>query len=153
MSFEKMQLWNVLGTWFAGFGTVCTAVIALCLARNVAKVKLNVNVCVDGQQDDRVVIFVTNLGERSVTIIRVGWRIRKRRQQTFKNLFPNALSGDQHPKEIKHGELVRLDAKLGSLRCFVQEKSLKTLRLQIDTSVGHIETVVLKKDIIEELKK
>jgi hypothetical protein len=68
---QKIQLWMVVGTWFAGLGTVAAVIVALYLSRRVEKVHLKVTAYMDevllgdgSPPEDHFSINVTNLGER-----------------------------------------------------------------------------------------
>ena len=82
-----MQLWTVLGTWFAGIGTVSATVVALWLARRAERVKLKASVgirslvggVIPPDNLRKIVQFhVTNLGERPVIVTEIGWHFGKR---------------------------------------------------------------------------
>jgi hypothetical protein len=79
---QKIQVWMVIGTWFAGLGTCAAVIVALYLSRRIEKVRLKVYaglrvILGDGTpRQTHLSIGVTNLGERPVTINTVGWAIR-----------------------------------------------------------------------------
>ena len=166
MSFDqKIQILNMLGTWVAGLGAIVAASVALWLARRVEKVKLKsyvgLRVIVGGYVSQECLNFsVTNLGERSVTVISIGWRVGGRKNRKFAIQPLTGLSPDQCPKKIEYGEMASFMVNFSEspdwmkefVKEFVSDRPLKTLRAQIHTSVGHTENVKPEKEFLEELQ-
>ena len=170
MTFEqKMQLWALVGTWFAGLATVFVAVVALFLARRSEKVRLKAHVdlrlaITPGINTEECLQFrVTNLGERPVTIDSIGWRIGKSKNKRFALQALSPRSPHQYPKKVGHGEtaqfIVYFSESPNWMRDFiadfvhdVSEKSINTLRAQIHTSVGHSIDVVPEQSLLERLR-
>ena len=168
MSDETIQLLGVLGTWFAGIGTLAASVVALWLARRVEKIKLKAHVGLgvtvgNGRSEECLNFNVTNLGERPVTIISVGWRIGKRKNRKFAIQPLSESSFSQYPKKLEHGEtasfLVFFSERPNWMEKFsnefiedISDKTIKTLRAQIHTSVGYTENVIPAKSLLEKLK-
>jgi hypothetical protein len=82
---QQIQLWNAVGTWVAGMGTLAALVVALYLARKAEKLRLNIHaglrdvVAGDGSPiETHLSIGVTNLGDRRITINSVGWAVGRR---------------------------------------------------------------------------
>ena len=166
MSFDqKIQILGVLGTWVAGLGAIFAAAVALWLARRVEKVKLKSYVDLStivgvGISQECLNFSVTNLGERPVTIVSVGWRIGSGKSRKFAIQLLTEFSPDQCPKKIEYGErasfMVNLSEPLNWMeelaREFISDKPIKTLRAQIHTSVGHTEDVKPARNLLEKLQ-
>ena len=169
MSDETIQLWGVVGTWFAGIGTLAASVVALWLARRVEKIKLKAHVGLgvtfgNGSSQDCLNFNVTNLGERPVTIVSLGWRIGKRKNRKFAIQPLTQSSFDQYPKKLEYGEsasfMVFFSERPNWMEKFsndfiedISDKTIKTLRAQIHTSVGHTKDVIPARSLLEKLKK
>ena len=166
---EVIQVLHVLGAWIAGAGSLTAAIIALWLARRSEKVKLNSYVGVrvmiggDGPTEKLLEIRTTNTGNRPVTIESVGWRIGSGRSaKVAVQTFSNRLS-DQCPKKIDHGETASFRIFFSDsdwLNDFadnfvkdVSDNKLKTLRVQIYTSVGQAIYVTPEKSFLAQLKE
>lgn len=168
---QKIQVWVAIGTWVAGLGTLAAVIVALYLARRVEKVRLKAHVGLmevvlgDGSPFQRHLgIGVTNLGERPVTINSVGWAIGKLKRRRFAMQPLYGPYTDQYPIELAHGKSANFMVSFLVLPNWLKEfasgfvkdlsdKSLKTLVVQIHTSVGHVVEVHPHKDLVGELKK
>ena len=167
---QKIQLWALVGTWFSGLATIFVAFVALHLARSLEKIRLKVNVglrslvSADRPATECLYIGVINLGERPVTIDSVGWHIGKRKNRRFAIQTLSPLSTHQYPKKIEHGEkaqfFIYFTESPNWMKDFVtqfvhdvSDKSIKTLRSQIHTSVGHSIDIVPEQSLLEKLKK
>ena len=170
MTFEqKVQLWMVFGVWFAGLATLAAVVTSLCFSRSAKKVRLKIFVGIrqrirgDGSPgEDHVCFNVTNVGERPVIITTVGWVVGKRKkrkyciQPFFESYSPKC------PVELKHGENASLVFSLAKEPDWVRDfkkflddtsdKSLKTLRAQIFTSVGQTFEIKPEGSLIDLLR-
>ena len=147
-----MEIWMVIGTWFAGLATLVAAVVALYLARRSEKVRLRIFVGVrmvmrgDGSPSEPYVCFdVTNVGERPVTITNVGWVIGKRKARRYGIQILEGLPWKQCPAELTHGQGAQFMVGLSGTPNWTKEfatnfvkapRELETLRAQIFTSVG-----------------
>ncbi len=94
---QKIQIWNTIGTWIAGIGTLIAVVVALCLSRKAEKVNLKVNAGIvtsmgDGHPQKYVMVKTTNLADRDITINSIGWTIGKGKEKKF------SLQAINHPK-------------------------------------------------------
>lgn len=170
---QDLQIWNTFGTWISGIGTLAACGIALWLARRTEKVQLKVYagfrlLIYSDQQQECLNIEVTNLGERPVTISSIGWRIgRGKAKRHAIQPIPNS-SPDHYPKKLEHGETANFIVKFVQppdflessewIKRFIQNfiktnsaKTLKTLKLQIHTSVGHTENIKPEKDFLERI--
>ncbi len=168
MSNETFQLLSVIGTWLAGIGTLVASAIALWLARRSEKIKLKAHVGLrlivgNGNSQECLNFNVTNLGERPVTINGIGWRIGKRKNRRTAIQILSQSSPHQFPKKIDYGETASFMVIFSECPNWMQEfskdfikdlseKSIKTLRTQIFTSVGHIEDVVPEKSFLAGIK-
>jgi hypothetical protein len=168
---QKIQVWVAIGTWVAGLGALAAVIVALYLSRRVETVRLRVHVGlrevilgVGSPFQRHLAINVTNLGERPVTINTVGWAVGKRRQRRFAMQTVSGPYTNQYPIELAHGKsanfmvsfLVTPDWPREFANGFVKDlsaKSLKTLVVQIHTSVGETVEAHPEKDLLEELKK
>ena len=159
-----MQSLTMLGTWLAGVGTLVAAGVALWLARRAEKVKLKVHVGLrqlifgDGRPiEDYLAIHVTNVGERSVTIVSVGWCVGKgRSRQPALDLS----ASNECPKKLEYGETKVFTTPFADwVREFSTgfqiptKKQIKTLRAQINTSVGYVKCVTPEKILLNEIQK
>lgn len=168
---QKIQIWNMVGTWVAGAGSFAAAIVALHLAKRVENVRLSVSVGLmeivvgDGSPfQEHVGISVTNLGERPVNVNTVGWAIGKGKRRRFAIQPLNSPHSTQYPIELAHGKsasfLVSFDLMPQWKREFatgfikdLSDKSLKTLVAQVHTSVGKIIDTHPRKDLLEALKE
>ncbi len=171
MSFDQcMQILTVVGSWLAAAGTIFAVVVALKLARRSEIVQLKASVgcsllfAGDGSQPTRyLMISVTNTGERAVTINSTGWCIGRGKSKRFCIHKPSQSSPWQFGAKIEHGEtanfMTDLEESPDLIRKFAtdfvkdgSDKSLKTLRAQIHTSVGHTENIVPDQPLLKELR-
>ena len=136
------------------------------------KVNLNawigVRVLVGGPVPDRkttIVKFdVTNLGERPVTVSLIGWRIGKGGNRRDCVIPLTIGPGDQVPKTLAYGESAQFIVLVKGSEHWIpgfadqfiddlSERSIRTLRGQIHTSVGHAEIIVPEEGVLEELRR
>ncbi|MDQ6707158.1 MAG: hypothetical protein M3Z85_14430 [Acidobacteriota bacterium] len=168
---QKIQIWNMIGTWVAGAGSFAAAIVALHLAKRVENVRLNVQVGLvevvigDGSPFQKHVgISVTNLGERPVTVNTVGWAIGKGKKRRFAMQPLHSPNSAQYPIELAHGKsanfMVSFDIMPGWKRDFatgfikyLSDKSLKTLVAQVHTSVGKTVEAHPRMDLLDALKE
>jgi len=149
---DEIALWGVIGTWVAGLATTGAVIFSLYLLRRSEKVRLSVRAglrCVflgDGSpQREVLMIEVTNLGERTVTVNSVGWSygLKKARRYCLQMLSSDSL---QYPATLAHGQTGLFQYSVTdhpkALQKFVTDflqnntKDLKTLRAQVHTSVN-----------------
>lgn len=168
---QNIQVWVAIGTWVAGLGTLAAVIVALQLARRVDRVRLKVDVGLrvvvlgDGSPFHRhLAIGVTNLAERPVTIIGVGWAIGKRKERRFAMQPVSGPFTSQYPIELAHGKSARFmvsflatpdwckEFAVGFVKDLADEY-LKTLVAQVFTSVGQTVDVHPEYELLEELKK
>ncbi len=113
-----------------------------------------------------LVIRVTNKGARTVTINSTGWYLGKSDLTCIHN--PPQSSPDQLPKKLEYGETATFILEESSVAEWsgqtlreladylvkegFSDKSLKKLRAQIHTSLGHTENVVPSEQVLEELR-
>lgn len=161
---QQIQLLGVIGAWIAGFGSLFASIVALWLARRSERVKLKAHVglrvCVGGGASYELLAFrVTNLGERDVTIVAIGWRIGKgkNRKLAIQPLTPS--SQDVLPRRLKYGEeaLFSVDFVQSPdwisdfAKGFISNKQIQTLRAEIHTSVGYVHIVEPEKPLLKRL--
>ena len=169
MSFDQtVQILGLAGSWIAGLGSLAAAVIALWLARRVNKVSLQSWVGIrttfggGGPQQDVVNFRVTNVGERPVTISTIGWCIGKGKRRHYFIQMLSGVVGDHLPKKIEHGETATFIVSLSESPDFFEKfakhvidenytNKLKTIRVLIHTSVGHLENVAPDKNLLDKL--
>lgn len=104
---------------------------------------------------------VTNLGERDVTIVNIGWRIGKGKNKRFAMQPLTPSSQDRCPKRIEHGEeafftvdfVQSPDWITEFAKGFVSDKQIQTLRAQIFTSVGYVHIVKPENSLLEILNE
>ena len=170
MTFEqKVQLWMVVGTWFAGLATLAAVIMALYFSRRTEKVRLKIFVGIrqlihgDGSPfEDRVCFDVTNLGERPVIITTVGWVVGKRKKRRYCIQPLLASRSQQCPVELTHGKTAQLMVSLTETPNWVSDfkkflddtsdQSLKTLRAQIFTSVGQTFEIKPESPLVDRLR-
>ena len=172
MLLTNVNLWSVVGTWFAGIATIIAALIALYIARQSERVKLHVyvgirTIMLPYPTQDFLAIGVTNLRQRTVTVTQIWWSIRrwwhfgpwkKRRKLFIIPLLPN-YSPDQTPKTLKDGEqamfltgtLTPKDMK--EFISEIQEMPIKNLRVMINTSTGYSKRVKPEKPLLDKLEE
>ena len=168
---QKIQVWMVIGTWLAGLGTLAAVIVALYLSRRVEKVRLKVYaglrevILGDGSPFQRHLgIGVTNLGERPVTVNTVGWAVGRRKQRRFALQPESGPYTNHYPIELAHGKsanfMVSFLVTPNWLKEFatgfvkdLSDQSLKTLVVQVHTSVGQTVEAQPEKNLLEELKK
>jgi len=168
---QKIQIWMVIGTWLAALATLGAVIVALQLARRTEKVRLKayaglrVIVLGDGNPpQEHLVIGVTNMGERSVTINTVGWAVGKRKHRSFCIQTVSGPYTKQYPVELAHGKSADFMVSFLATPTWLMEfatgfvkdssdKSLKTLVALVHTSVGQTVEVQPEKPLLGRLKK
>lgn len=168
---QHIQIWNAVGTWFAGLATFAAVVVSLYLASRSERVRLEVYVGLrmvslgDGSPPEEHVCFgITNLGNRPVTISKIGWAVGRRKNRRF---WLQTVSGRwtaQYPIDLPHGKSTSLMVSFAQTpqwvtefaKGFVQDlsdRNLKTLVAQVHTSVGKTIEVKPEPDLLLRLKK
>lgn len=163
---QAIRIADVVGTWLAAIGTVGAVVVALWLARRGHRVLLNAHVGIrliigGGVSQECLAFRVTNLGDRPVTIVQIGWRAGARKKRVHAIQVVSESQSDQLPKRIDHGETALFLTLFSEHPTWISEFSEKvianqplgTLRALIHTSVGHIEIVRPEDGLLELLKK
>ena len=167
---QTMQFLSMIGTWIAGVGSVTASVVALWLARRTERVKLEVYVNVSlmlndyGQSREGLLISVTNLGERPVTINSIIWRIGKSKRNRRHFVDKSALN--ECPKKLEYGEATQFFNHFSThvdrsywMKHFtkrefqITSKDIKTLRVQIHTSTGYTKNVIPTESLLKELEE
>ncbi len=171
MTFDQtIQIWVAIGTWFAGLATLAAVIVSLWLSRRSEKVRLDVQaglrvvVIGDGSPfQENASIIVTNLGDRAVTVNSIGWAIGKgkARRHCLQPVYGPHTS--QWPIELAHGKSATFMVSFVLMptwpadfaQGFVQdcsERSLKTLRALVHTSVGQTVEVTPETPLLDLLK-
>ena len=106
---RKIQVWNAVGTGVAGIGTIAAVIVALRLARDSRRVRLQVRVGIywlihDTARIEYVGFDVTNLADRAVTIASVGWVIDRSKKERMAMQVPSRAIRDDVPKRLEHGQ-------------------------------------------------
>jgi hypothetical protein len=168
---QQIQIWNVVGTWVAGIGTLAAVIVSLRLARRSQQVQVRASVGIrllfsgDGTPAEENVGFtVVNLGDRVVTVNSVGWRVGKGKTAKFCIQPLYSPRGTQYPKQLAHGEQATFMVSFSVLPSwpkdfaagFVGDLSkphLKTLRGLVHTSVGETIEVKPEANLLERLQE
>ena len=165
---QPIDFWAMIGTWFAGAGTLAAATVALWLARRTEKVELRVwagrrFLVPTSSPQEFISIEVTNCGERPITVTGLVFRAGRpslRRDRRQVGLLPeDGWKPQDLPCKIEYGESVSFRMDFAVWAEVVREKVLqdiprkdwKTVRVLIVTSVGHTEVVALDRDAWEQL--
>lgn len=166
---QQLQLWNVIGTWFAGIATAAAVIVSLWLATRHDRVKLRVYAGVrlfirgDGSAPrEFVAINATNIGERPATITSVGWRVGRGKERRHCLQTLGDPESHDYPKRLEHGEIASFLVFTGRgwpadfMNGFVQSNDpryLKTLVAQVHTSLGQSVDCKPEANLIELLAK
>lgn len=169
---QKIQVWIAIGGCISGIGTLAAVVTALFLARRVEKIRLKVEVGLrgiftpgDGSPFQKHLgIFVTNLGERPVTVNSVVWVVGRGKKKRYAIQTVSGPHTSQCPVELAHGKtatfLVSFDVTKNWLEDFatgfiqdLSDESLKTLFAQVHTSVGETVNVRPETNLLDALRK
>jgi hypothetical protein len=168
---EKIQIWNVVGTWLAGIATFLAVLVSLQLARKAETIRIKatagIRLLVEGDgspAEEHVAITVVNLGDRPVTINSIGWRIGKRKDVRLCVQPVYGKYTQQYPKQLAHGEQASFMVSFKTMpnwpkdfaTGFIQDMSdcnLKTLRALIYTSVGDTVEIVPESNLLKKLKQ
>ena len=162
---ETIEILGVLGTWFGGLGTFSAVAVALWIALRTSKTKLKCHVGLrvigGGRNKWECLSFqVTNVGERSASIINVGWRIGRGRNTLRLIQVLGIDSRDKIPKTLSHGESASFWVSTSNLSKWMEEfrgilpkeSSIHTLKAEIETSTGHIEIVRPEESFLKALE-
>ncbi|PTR33027.1 hypothetical protein C8J98_104238 [Luteibacter sp. OK325] len=164
---QKVQLWNTIGTWFAGVAGAGAIITSLYLATRVSRVSLRTHVTLGAlvsqgrPLEDLVEISVTNLGERTVTITGVGWRVGK--GAGARNAVQNfsAHMSDSLPIELPHGKQAGYRISMQEATDwpayfrteFIRDAKLSTLRAVVSTSVGQEFEIKPRQNVLDFIAK
>ncbi|MDP5145990.1 hypothetical protein ORI98_06020 [Shewanella sp. ULN5] len=168
---QKIQLANTIGTWLAAIGTISAVITSLYFARTSNRINLRVfaglRVTFDGDgspPNNYFGINITNKADRNVVITSIGWSVGKRKNTQFCiQPFHSNLSV-QYPKTLQHGEsasfLIPIDNENEWLVPFAtgfvktpDSKTLKSLKLWVETSVGERVILSPENNFINKLKE
>jgi len=167
---QKIQIWNAVGTWLAGFATLAAVLVALYLARKAERINIRVNAGIrlvfmgDGTPaEEHVGITVVNLGDRPVTINSVGWRIGKGKNARFCIQPLTGRYTHQYPKQLAHGEQATFMVSFAEVPDWPKEfatnfvndltpGNIKTLRALVHTSIGQTIEVMPENNLLDKLR-
>lgn len=116
---DKIALWNTIGVWFTGLATFTASGMALYLARRSSKVNLHMSADVlsvldgVGIVDKLMVIEVTNLSERPITVTDVGWVAGRRKKRIYCKQIPAGPDSAKTPFTLGYGEKAMVSVSLG----------------------------------------
>lgn len=164
---DKIALWSAIGTWVAGLATTAAVIFSLYLLRRSEKVRLSVRAGLriligDGYpQREVLMIEVTNLSDRTVTVNSVGWSYGRKKDR---RLCLQLLSSDSHqyPLSLAHGHTGFFQYSItdhpqalvqfvkGYLRGNVTD--LSTLRAQVHTSVNQTVDVKPEDELLQRIR-
>lgn len=174
-----LQLWQVIGTWLTGVGTVGAVITSLWFSWHQNRVKLRVVVghrvlATPGSSDwpEYCTIRVTNIGIRPAKIVNVSWHVGRRwtlrgrrNKRNFIQTFGHAMSANV-PTILQEGEeaafMVPLysDSGDGWLEGFARDtiaddppKILKSLRATVHTSVGQRFTTKPERNLLAKIRE
>ena len=151
---QKLQLWNVIGAWFAGVATFAAVLVSLWLARRGERVDLAVRVGLrsifagDGSPPAKALSFdVTNRGARPVTVVSIGWVVGKGKARKYCMQTTSGPHTANYPLELQHGKSANFLVSFEFTPTWAFEfatgflpdqesPTLKTLRALVHTSVG-----------------
>lgn len=166
---QKIQIWNAVGTWLAAVATFSAVVFSLYMVRRSNQVRLSVSAGLrsvligDGSPEEKfIVIRVTNLGERPMTVANIGWRVGRGKARKYCIQNVGTRYTDACPIELAHGK----DASFmwpetdrwgrDMMNEFIGTTSprhMKTFVAQVHTSVGQTINCQAEKGLLEFLKK
>jgi hypothetical protein len=144
---------SIIGSWLAGIGSLCAAIVALWLARRSEKIDLLINVderlmIGEGQAEHPRYLWIkiVNRGNRNVIINSLGWRIGGKDKKYCIQLINNPYSS-KLPIELSFGHeatyLVPFFGEADWLNQFSNDfigghitTKLRKLYFQVHTSVG-----------------
>ena len=161
---DPYKLWEVIGTWVAGIGSLAAVVASLWLARKAERPKLRVSAevmkLVDpskvsdretirvAEQPDRIFLVATNVGMTRVRINSVGWHWRLIRDVgSYQN--PPERSNQSHPWPaiLEHGDQLQWILPFEDIVEHIAENmlanswwwrvKLRFLRVIVGTSTGN----------------
>ena len=170
MTFNQIiQIIDVVGTWAAAIGTISAAVIALWIALHGQRIKLKSfvghRVSVGDSVSQSFLAFnVTNLGDRPVTITSLTWTVGKKRSKKHVVHILHERSPDQLPKQLLHGETADFRTYYSDVHKWnkdfmenivndMSNKLINSIRVQIHTSIGHIEEIKPAGQFLDGLEK
>jgi len=168
---QKIQIWNAIGTWIAGFATFTAVVLSLYLARRSEKVRLKVHAGLrvifvgDGSPpDEHLQIDVTNLADRPITINSIGWAVGKGKKRKLCVQPVASRFSSEYPLELTHGKSANFMVSFNNTPTWLTDFAnkfiessddalLRTLVAQVHTSLGKTIEVKPEKGLIDRLKR
>lgn len=151
------ELYNFFSNWLSAIGTLAAVIISLYLARRSGRPRASVSVghrivilSGDKRKPLEVIVFrIVNIGDRTIRITNIGWRIGLWKKRYAIQRYDEAQSSPL-PVELAHGQeaswTVPLDARDEPWLQYFSQKMMKpnlwlscaTIKAQFHTSVGEI---------------
>lgn len=168
---QKVEVWNTVGAWVAGLGTLAAVVTSLYLARHSESIRLKVWADVyhtylgDGTPPEKsIIISVVNQGDRPVNIDTVGWAIGKGKRRRYCIQTVSGRSTQHYPMELGRRKRASFAISLVDTPDWATEFSnkfvesikrrhLKTLVPQVHTSIGTTVEGKVGEKVIELIKE
>lgn len=170
MEATTVEIWNALGTWVAGIGTISAVITSLWLARNVNEVKLKIKVSsrilIDPSITDHpklCYIEIVNIGNKIAKITTIGWKIErgKEKKEFYQNT--NGSRGEKTPFTLDEGMdatiIIDFNGKANWLTTMAEHTkgfNIDDLKLIVVTNIKTFEIKIdknLAKAIKEERKR
>jgi hypothetical protein len=167
---QQLQLWNVIGTWFAGLATFSAVALSLWLANRSDSVNLKVVVGLrsfysQGQEKSipGIAFMVINKGTRAVTVQSIGWAVGKGKRKRNSFQMPGSLYSNTIPIELAHGRSATFFINFAETPDWMEDfaadmfssnekKDLATLRALVITTVGFVKVVTPESALLEALE-
>jgi hypothetical protein len=164
---------NSFSGWLSAIGTLLAVIVSLWLTRQDSRIRLKVRVGIrkvlierkvyqtPGDEPDFLIIAVTNIGRRVVTVVGLLWKNRLIRRTRFQ--FPGeAPLSAQIPVRLQDGDEANFTISMSALvkngsavfRPLVPRPRMLTirfLRMMIRTSTGELVSAPLEKELRKRL--
>lgn len=165
METSTVDIWNAVGTWISGLGTIGAVITSLWLANNNNKIKLkikvNSSILIDTftkEKQEVCHIEIVNICTRNVKINAIGWEIKRGKiKQNFYQKTDGSLSA-KLPLTLNEGEdiSIALDFKHGdwlkSMAKHLKGYDIKDLKLIVVTNIENFKCNI-DNSLIEALKQ
>jgi hypothetical protein len=171
----RLQLWEVIGVWVSGIGTVGAVIVALWLARNQGRVRLSVTaghrlLVARGEKHtpDYCSIRVVNTGLRPARITSIGWEIGRGRNKGYLYQIFGFPGFDDVPKDLQEGQDANFMVPFRAygnekdwIRTFPQEvigdrnpeRAVRQVKVVVNTSTGQAFKARIERGLQERLLK
>ena len=167
---QQINIWNAIGTWVAGIGTLSAVIVSLYLSSRSQRLNVKAHAGLrlifagDGSPPDELVeIGIVNHGDRTVVIKSVGWKIGRGKNARYCLQLLSGAMTDQYPKQLVHGESASFQVSFNVTPDWVKvfatgflrgtsPYQLKTLRALIHTSLGQTIEVIPESGLVSKLR-